>query len=73
MGVITVPVSENHRKFINGLVKSGKAANKAHAVRMAIDHLAQEEALEMIRLGMQEVKEGKTLKGDLRKLASMID
>ena len=73
MVVITVPVSENHRKFINSLVKSGKAANKAHAVRMAIDHLAREEALEMIRLGMQEVKEGKTLKGDLRKLAGIID
>ena len=73
MGVITVPMSETHQKFINGLVKSGKAANKAHAVRLALDHLAREEACEAIRLGMQEIKEGKTLKGDLRELAMKID
>jgi len=73
MGVITVPVSEVHQRFIGNLVKSGKAANKAHAVRLALDHFAREEALEGIRLGMREVKEGKTLKGDLRELAKRID
>ncbi len=73
MGVITIPVTEAQNKFITGMVKSGKAANKAHAVRMAIDNMAHEQALEMIRLGMEEVRAGKTLKGDLRKLAAMMD
>lgn len=73
MGVITIPVTDVQNKFIIGLVKSGKAANKAHAVRMAIDTLARQEALEAIREGMEEVRAGKTLKGDLRKLAAMID
>lgn len=73
MSVITVPVSEKHRKFISEFVKSGKAANKAHAVRMAIDTLAREEALEAIRSGMEEVRVKKTLRGDLRKLAARID
>jgi len=72
MSVITVPVSDTHQKFIANLIKSGKAANKAHAVRMALDHFAREEALEAIRFGMREIKEGKTLKGDLRELAEKI-
>lgn len=73
MGVITVPVSEAQQSIIKDLVKSGRAANKAHAVRMAIDLLGREEALARIRAGHQEVLDGKTLKGDLRTLAKMID
>jgi len=72
MGVITVPVSDAHQKFVTSLVKSGRAANKAHAIRLALDSFAREEALTAIRLGMQEVKEGKTLKGDLRALADKL-
>lgn len=73
MGVITVPVNDKQQAIITNMVKSGRAATKAHAVRMAIDLLAREEALDMIRSGMEEVRAGKTLKGDLRKLASMIN
>ncbi len=73
MGVITVPVSDKQQSIIKEMVESGRAANKAHAVRIAIDLLAREEALERIRRGRQEVKEGKTLAGDLKKLARQID
>ncbi len=73
MGVITVPVSDRQHNIIRDMVKSGRAANKAHAVRMAIDLLAREEAFERIRRGHQEVLEGKTLKGDLKKLAKLIE
>ncbi len=73
MGVITIPVTESQQKFITGMVKSGKAANKAHAVRMAIDNMAREQALEALRLGHAEMLAGKTLKGDLDKLAAAID
>lgn len=73
MSVITIPVSDKQHRVIREMVASGRAANKAHAVRMAIDLLAREEALEAIRSGREEVRAGKTLKGDLRKLAALID
>lgn len=73
MAVITVPVSDKQQNTIKEMVESGRAANKAHAVRMAIDLLAREQALETIRAGMEEVHTGKTLKGDLKKLSDMMD
>jgi Arc/MetJ-type ribon-helix-helix transcriptional regulator len=72
MSVITVPVSDVQNNIIIQMVKSGRAANKAHAIRMAIDLLAREDALETIRRGHQEVLEGKTLKGNLKELAKLI-
>lgn len=73
MGVITVPVTDAQQDTIESMVKTGRAANKAHAVRMAIDLLAREEALARIRRGQQEAKEGKLLRGDLDTLAKQID
>lgn len=73
MSVITVPVSDKQRATIEYMVKSGRAATKAHAIRMAIDLLAREDALASIRRGQQEVREGKTLKGDLDALAKRVD
>jgi Arc/MetJ-type ribon-helix-helix transcriptional regulator len=73
MSVITVPVSDVQLRIINDMVKSGRAATKAHAMRMAIDLLAREEAFERINRGRREIKEGKTLKGDLDELAKLID
>jgi Arc/MetJ-type ribon-helix-helix transcriptional regulator len=73
MSVITVPVSDKQRATIEHMVKSGRAATKAHAIRMAIDLLAREDALASIRRGQQEIREGKTLSGDLDALAKQID
>ncbi len=73
MSVITVPVSDAQLGIINDIVKSGRAASKAHAMRMAIDLLAREEAIASIRRSQQEIREGKILKGDLDELAKLID
>lgn len=73
MSVITIPVTSQQEMFIKDMVKSGRAANKAHAVRMGIDLLAREEALERIRRGQAEIRAGKGLKGDLDALAKQID
>jgi Arc/MetJ-type ribon-helix-helix transcriptional regulator len=73
MSVITVPVSDKQEAFIEEMVEDGTAANKAHAVRMAIDLLAREQAVARIRKGQDEVRGGKALKGDLEKLARLID
>jgi Arc/MetJ-type ribon-helix-helix transcriptional regulator len=72
MALITAPVSDKQKTFLEEMVKSGRAANKAHAVRMAIDAFAREEVLERIRRGREEVREKKTLKGDLDVLARRI-
>lgn len=73
MGVITVPVSGKQEAFIKDLVKSGRAANKAHALRMAIDQLAKEEALMRVLRAEADVRAGRVLFGDLDELAAQID
>lgn len=68
MTTISVPITPEQEKFINDLVKSGKAANKAHAVRYALQRLAEAEAIESVRRGLADVKAGRVYAGDLRKL-----
>ncbi len=72
MGVITVPVSGFQEDFIKGLVKSGRAANKAHAVRMAIELLAQEDALERVLRAEEDVRQGRIFRGNLDELAEKV-
>ena len=72
MSTLSVPISSEHEKFINDLVKSGKAANKAHAVRYAIQRLAEEEAIRAVRESEEDVRQGKVYRGDLRKLLKRI-
>lgn len=72
MAVITVPVSGKQEAFIKDLVKSGRAANKAHALRMAIDQLAKEEALMRVLRAEADVRAGRVLFGDLDELADTI-
>mgnify|MGYP001612700539 CR=1 FL=1 len=69
MTTISVPITGEQEKFINGLVKSGKAANKAHAVRSALDSFAEDMAVEAVLEAEQEIAEGKGLRGDLDTIA----
>ena len=69
MTTISVPITSEQEKFINDLIKSGKAANKAHAVRYALQRLAEEEAINAVFEGERDVREGRVYRGDLRKLA----
>jgi Arc/MetJ-type ribon-helix-helix transcriptional regulator len=72
MTTLSVPISSEQEKFINDMVKSGRAANKAHAVRYAIQRLSEEEAIAAVREGEREITEGKGLRGDLTKLLKKI-
>ena len=71
MSTISVPLYPQQEKFIASLVKSGKAANKAHAVRYAIDALREKEAIQAVLTAEQEMREGKILRGDLDNLAKL--
>ena len=68
MVTISVPITPKQEKFINSLIKSGKVANKAHAVRQAISLMEEEELIERVLKSQQEAREGKILRGDLREL-----
>jgi len=70
MTTISVPITGEQEKFIDDYVKSGKAANKAHAVRYAIQRLAEEEAVESVLRAERDIKEGRVFYGDLDTLTS---
>jgi Arc/MetJ-type ribon-helix-helix transcriptional regulator len=65
-------MSSEQERFIIDLVKSGRAANKAHAIRMGITLLAQEESMRRSMKAERELADGKGLKGDLRVLAKRV-
>ena len=73
MTTISVPISTAQAHFIDDLVKSGKAANKAHAVRYAIQRLREEEAVAAVLEAEADVKAGRVFRGDLRELAKKFE
>ncbi len=70
MTTISVPISKENESFIRNLVKSGKAANKAHAVRMALTRFEEDEFMSEILCAENDIKEGRVVKGDLREIMS---
>lgn len=71
MTTISVPITPKQEKFINYLVKTGRAANKAHAFRRALDILAEEEVVARVLKSQQEAKEGRIIRGNLDDLVKM--
>ena len=69
MSTISVPLPANLEEFVNRMVKSGNAANKADVVRKALKRMSDEEAVNSILEAQREITAGKGLKGDLRELA----
>ena len=72
MTTISVPITPKQERFIKELVKSGRAANKAHAVRLGIDALADEELRASLLRSQHDVREGRVLYGDLDELSKKI-
>ena len=72
MSTISVPLPANLEAFIDRMVKSGEAANKADVVRKALRRMSDEEAVEAILEAQREIAAGKGLKGDLRELAKKL-
>jgi Arc/MetJ-type ribon-helix-helix transcriptional regulator len=54
---------------LNNLILNGKGSNKAELVRRAITKMIEDEAVQTVLRAMEEVSEGKGLKGDLRELS----
>lgn len=68
MTTISVPINAEQEEFIKRYVKSGQAANKAHAVRRALDLLAEEDFFESFLRAKEDLRAGRVYSGDLRKL-----
>lgn len=68
MITISVPITPIQEKFIKSLVRSGRAANKAHAVRLGIDALAENDVFASLQRSLQEAGEGEVLYGNPREL-----
>jgi len=68
MITISVPVTATQERFIKSLVRSGRAANKAHAVRLGIDALAGDTAFSSLQRSLQEARDGKVVYGNSREL-----
>lgn len=68
MSTLSIPMPVHLEEFINSMVKHGHASNKAEVVRRAVAKYAEDEAVRHVMEAMQELKDGKILRGDLREL-----
>ena len=69
MSTLSVPLTPHLEEFIASKVKERYAPSKAEVVRRAIEHLAEEEAINSVLRAEKEIAEGKILRGDLKELA----
>lgn len=72
MTTLSVPISPKLEEMVGMLIKKGYGVNKADVVRKALILLAEEEAVSSVLKSEQEVKDGKILRGDLKKIAKKI-
>lgn len=68
MSTLSVPLNPEMMKAIEQLVKDGVAANKADAVRKALDMYLEEQAVQAVLNAMKEP----SLEGDLDELAKRL-
>ncbi len=68
MTTLSIPISSELAAFIESLVKSGRASNKADAVRRALTYFAEEQAVNAVLEAQREPN----LKGNLRDLMKKI-
>jgi Arc/MetJ-type ribon-helix-helix transcriptional regulator len=68
MTTLSVPLPAHLEKFVNDMVASGDASNKADVVRRALMHYEEYKAVQAV---LQAEKEP-ILRGDLRELAKKL-
>lgn len=68
MSTLSVPLTKQLEAFIDEMVRLGIAPNKAEVVRKALHRYAEDQAVDAILRSEQEARDGKVIKGDLRKI-----
>jgi Arc/MetJ-type ribon-helix-helix transcriptional regulator len=64
MATISVPLSPKLQELLDGLVSDRVGANRADVMRRALEHFAEEEAINAVLRAEREVSQGKILRGD---------
>lgn len=68
MSTLSVPLNPRLEAMIEDLIRKGFAANKAEVARKAIERLAEEEAINIVLQSEEEVRKGKIVRGNLKKI-----
>ncbi len=68
MRTISIPIPQNLETFINNMIASGAAPNKAEVVRQALLRYEEDQAVEAVMRAQQEARDGMILRGDPREL-----
>lgn len=68
MSTLSVPLPTYLDEFIVRVVRRGDAANKADVVRRALLRMAEDDAVLSVLRAEQEVKDGRAVSGNLRKI-----
>jgi len=68
MSTISVPLPAALDEYVTNAVRRGDAASKADLVRRALRRFAEDEAINDVLRSQQEMREGKVMYGDLRKI-----
>ena len=68
MTTISVPLRKDNEEKLDELVRSGVGSSRADVMRKALERLAEDEAVETVLRAEREGKEGKILRGELKKL-----
>ncbi len=72
MTTLSISITAKQEAFIAAYIKAGNANNKVEVVHKALDHFAEDEAVNAVLQAESELGEGKVLYGDLRELAKKI-
>ncbi|MFA5129951.1 MAG: hypothetical protein WC477_03450 [Patescibacteria group bacterium] len=72
MSTLSVPLSAELESFVASMVRSGMASNKADVVRRALLRMSEEDAIDAVLRSEQELRDGRVIRGDLRKALSKL-
>ncbi len=72
MSIVTIPLESDLIAFIEAEIKEGNAETKTQVIRQALRKLREERAFARLREAESDVREGRLLKGDLKKLLARL-
>lgn len=68
MATISVPLTPELEERLDQMVDEGVGPNRAAVMRHALERLAEDEAIQAVLRAQHEVRMGKVLRGDPRKI-----
>jgi len=68
MSTISVPLTQELERELDTLIAEGVGSSRADVMRQALAKFVEDTAVLNVLIAEQEVKEGKVLRGDARKI-----